>query len=455
MKISKLAAAMSLTASVSANAATIAIIDSGMDYQHKELADQVWVNPTDIAGDEIDNDSNGFVDDVYGWNFAEQNNQIIDYQYQSTYTEDVARFFEIQQKALNGEASEKELNWAKEILKDQEFIKNITTFGNYAHGTHVAGISASISENNQVVGIKLIPTKNPLQQLKDKIKSKQEQGEEIHMVLDWVLKFGLDFLAKQQTAIFGQIGSYVNGVGANVANASFGVSTQAIKPIISQILGVIMRSKTPSDALVEKYAAHLVKRMTVHSRKMMVAAPNTLFVFAAGNDGKDNGISPISPANVREFNSISVGAVYKDGKIAPFSNFSRTLVDVAAPGVAIDSTIPGDYRMSMSGTSQAAPFVAGVAAAIMNENPELNILDVKKILVETVDKVASLRNKIKSGGVVNSQRAVMAASLTKTTSISNAISQANSQVADQIVRKMMPVENAVNLVLPLNSFMAN
>jgi subtilisin family serine protease len=446
-------AAVSVAAMSSANAATVAIIDSGVDYKHSELSDQIWMNPVDTPEDGIDNDSNGFVDDVYGWNFAEQNNMIIDYQYQTSYTPEVAKFFEVQQKALLGEASEEDIAWMREVIKDQEFVSNLMIFGNYAHGTHVSGITASINPFNQIIGIKLMPTKSPLQNLQEKVKKKLEQGTKLNIVLDWIFKAGLDLLAKQQAAIFGQVGSYVNGVGAQVANGSFGVSTASVKPIISQILNMVMRNKEPSEELVQKYASHLVRRITVHARAMMVAAPNTLFVFAAGNDGTDNGVLPISPANVREFNSITVGATYLNGKMAPFSNFSRTMVDVAAPGVAIDSTIPGDFRMAMSGTSQAAPYVAGVAAAIMNENPELNILDVKRILMETVDKVPALTNKIKAGGVVNSSRAVTAARLSKeTTSLTNAIFQAKSEIGDEVVREVMPRENVENFVLPLRSF---
>lgn len=55
---------------------TVALIDTGVDYSHEDLADSIWVNGGEIPGDGIDNDGNGFVDDVYGWNFYSDNNQV-------------------------------------------------------------------------------------------------------------------------------------------------------------------------------------------------------------------------------------------------------------------------------------------------------------------------------------------------------------------------------------------
>lgn len=435
-------------------AATIGVIDSGMDYQHKGLTSQVWVNPSEIVGDEIDNESNGYVDDIFGWNFAERNNIIIDYSYQNTFTQDVETFFILQKKALLGEATAEDLAWMKEILRDEGFLKTIQTFGNYAHGTHVAGISASVAKSNKVIGIKLIPTENPLQSLTDKINIKMQEGEEIGMIMDWLLKIGLDFLAKQQTTIFTQIGSYMNGISADVANGSFGTSSKAVQPLIRTLLELIKGGEV-LEKDIEKYSSHLVSRMVFHSKSMMEAAPNTLFVFAAGNDGTDNGMSPVAPANVKAFNAISVGAVFENGDMAPFSNYSISMVDVAAPGVGVESLIPGDLSLVMSGTSQAAPYVAGVAAAIKNENPNLNILDIKAILMGTVDKVASLTDKIKSGGVVNSKRAVAAATLTNDLSVNRSIVRANIEVEDTIKRGFKTPKNSKSFVLPLNSFVGS
>lgn len=54
----------------------VAVIDTGIDYGHLDLADSVWINEGEIPGDGIDNDGNGYIDDVYGWNFYSNNNQV-------------------------------------------------------------------------------------------------------------------------------------------------------------------------------------------------------------------------------------------------------------------------------------------------------------------------------------------------------------------------------------------
>lgn len=56
----------------------VAILDSGVDVYHKDLANYIWTNPYEIANDGIDNDLNGFIDDIHGWNFIDNNNDVSD-----------------------------------------------------------------------------------------------------------------------------------------------------------------------------------------------------------------------------------------------------------------------------------------------------------------------------------------------------------------------------------------
>jgi subtilisin family serine protease len=106
---------------------------------------------------------------------------------------------------------------------------------------------------------------------------------------------------------------------------------------------------------------------------------------------------------------------------------------VAAPGVGIYSSIPGGRFLEVSGTSQAAPYVAGVAAKLKEIRPELTPSELKKILIMTVDKKEFLQAKIISGGMVNIARAAQAAQNLNngSSSVEVACARARTQVQDQ------------------------
>src|SRR5690606_17225874 len=178
-------------------------------------------------------------------------------------------------------------------------------------------------------------------------------------------------------------------------------------------------------------ARMFIDAMVKHGQSFVANAPKTLFVFAAGNDGMSNDEFGTSPANIKADNVITVGATYKNEFFAPFSNYGVKMVDIAAPGMLVHSAIPGNDYLKVSGTSQAAPYVANVAAKIKDANPELKPVDVKKILMGTVDKKGYLTDKVATGGIVNSERALVAAHMSKTLGVSAAIAASKRQVCDQ------------------------
>jgi subtilisin family serine protease len=191
---------------------------------------------------------------------------------------------------------------------------------------------------------------------------------------------------------------------------------------------------TPSDEVLTKYSSYFVSQVVDAQKPLVTTAPKTLFVIAAGNDGADNDAYPASPANIKMDNTITVAATMDYTKLATFSNYGKTMVDVAAPGVGIESSIPGNMHLTVSGTSQASPFVANIAAQILDQNPALSNKDVKAILMGTVDLKSFLHGKVASQGIVNTDRAVMAAKLSKTQNVEDAISTARIQVADVVAK---------------------
>ena len=106
------------------------------------------------------------------------------------------------------------------------------------------------------------------------------------------------------------------------------------------------------------------------------------------------------------------------------------MVDIAAPGMLIRSSIPGNDYLEVSRTSQASPYVANVAAKIKEANMKLKPVEIKTILMGTVDKKSFLMDIIATGGIVNLDRAVVAAQMSNTMTVSEAVSRENLQVKD-------------------------
>ena len=350
-----------LMMSLAAQSATIAIIDSGTDVLHKDLHPLIWVNPGEEEGNNVDDDENGFIDDLYGWNFAESNNKVIDYSYLGTLTADIRKYFQIQTKALYGTATEEEKAWTKAQMEKPDFVKSLKIYGNFMHGTHVAGIAAKES-GGKVLSVKLIPTEIKLPGAEDAV---EEKGLGL-----FIIKQGLALLAKEQTKAMIQIGEYIHKHKVDIANGSFGTGYKQAETIVSLVFPAILRRQATPEELAE-VTKFFLDTLIKEGEHFTNAASETLFVFAAGNEGTDNDKFPFSPTNVNTPNVISVAATLGRSELAPFSNYGAEQVDVAAPGVGIESTVPGNKYLRVSGTSQAAPFVAGIASEIKDSNPNL------------------------------------------------------------------------------------
>jgi len=137
------------------------------------------------------------------------------------------------------------------------------------------------------------------------------------------------------------------------------------------------------------------------SLKFAIEHYNGLFIAAAGNAASNNDLHPIYPASYGSDNIISVAATDQNGELAQFSNYGAVSVDIAAPGERIFSTsLRGEYSY-MSGTSMSAPHVAGAAALIKAYRPELTMLEIKRIILSSVERRLELAGKVSTGGVLD------------------------------------------------------
>ncbi len=153
---------------------------------------------------------------------------------------------------------------------------------------------------------------------------------------------------------------------------------------------------------------------SLHEAYTYAYAHGVLVTSAAGNSGLNNDFFPLYPAAIDTPSNIAVAASTDSDTKASFSNFGAS-VSVAAPGVAIISSVPGTgcsqpgcFKM-MSGTSMAAPFVAGMAAMIMREAPQLSAYQVRSIIIAGVDVFSSLNTRVSSSGRVNLLKSIQSA----------------------------------------------
>ena len=126
-----------------------------------------------------------------------------------------------------------------------------------------------------------------------------------------------------------------------------------------------------------------------------------LVVAAAGNSASNNDLTPQYPANSGLPNVVSVAASDSSDRLAAFSDYGASTVNLAAPGVSIYSTLPGGKFGYLSGTSMAAPEVAGVAALAWAADPTATVAQVRSALLQGVDQIPALAGKVSSGGVLN------------------------------------------------------
>jgi hypothetical protein len=156
----------------------------------------------------------------------------------------------------------------------------------------------------------------------------------------------------------------------------------------------------------------------LHDALAYAYANNVTVVCAAGNYKSNNDTAAMYPANYPVPGLISVGATTDWDTLASFSNFGVSKVHIAAPGVAILSTKKNNTTGFMSGTSMAAPFVAGLAAMVLREAPNLSGFQVKNLLLDSSETLASLNNKIARSLRVNVSSAISAAKNNSGTSFS-------------------------------------
>lgn len=368
--------------------AVVAIVDSGVDINHLKLSHSVFKNVNELKNEE-DDDGNGYIDDVNGWNFLNDDQYVIDYNGLRDLTPDVFRFFELKAKDEKEDSAlnEEEIDFIRFSIADPSLVEKIMLFGDFAHGTHVSGIVAKNSQKDvAILPIKLFSA---------------EEGISIDSTKGLAASFFNGIKKSIEYAIL---------FDARVVNCSFGVNYDAAESIVYNYYPSLRSS---SDELKNK-AIELIDDLNRMMGDLALSYPDVLFLIASGNDGANNNFVPSAPDGAKAPNVMSIAALnFKGNDLAEYSNFGEGRVDLAALGTSILSYIPGNLEASFSGTSMATPQVAAIANDIFEVDPSFNGESVKKIITMSIDYIKDLNGFLTYPGRVNHDRALVLSELIK------------------------------------------
>lgn len=418
----------------------VAVIDSGIDIEHEDLKGKIWVNTREVAGNSLDDDGNGYVDDVHGWNFiGGPDGEHVDHD-----TYELTRLYKklndkYEGKTADQVADKHEFALYQQVKKDYEAERAEWEDQAAAFRPFYEQYSVARDQLKAALGKEEI-TQEDLDNFEpetDELRVAEgivgfafsnnladaqieEFNEYISRFLDYNLN--LDFDPRTivgddynnlQERVYGNAlvggpdpehGTHVAGIIAADRQNALGIKGVAA-PVKIMVLRAVPngdeRDKDVANAI--RYAvdngaqiinmsfgkAYSPDKHIVDDAVRYAAQKGVLLVHAAGNDSKDIDTGNNFPTKrllgskkVAE-NWLEVGASAwgsGDTFVGTFSNYGRKTVDVFAPGVDLYSTVPGSEYRSLSGTSMAAPVVTGVAALVMAYYPELTAVQVKGII---------------------------------------------------------------------------
>jgi subtilisin family serine protease len=438
----------------------VAVIDSGIDIDHEDLNDVIWTNKDEIPGNGKDDDNNGYVDDIHGWNFlGDAYDEQLEYVrilasgdttnpryneaqalYESEYDKWLGRKTQYDQIAQVVKNADESLT--KHFGKKDYTIEEVNGITSEDPSLQQAvQVAKSISANGGTLAEASEQLKEALEQINERLNFNlnksfkgRKTGDDVDDLTDTGYGNGNVKPAKKSEAH----GTHVAGIIAAERNNGLGANGVANNVEIMVIRTVPNGDEYDKDvALAIRYAvdngAKVIngsfgKSFSPHAdwvRDAIAYASDNdvVFVHAAGNDSNDVDVNPNFPDDNVDFVEISetyirVGSLtqrYGSKMVSDFSNYGKKNVDIFAPGSSIYSTTPENEYDFKGGTSMAAPGVAGVVALIRSYYPKLTAAQVKQVIL---DSGLPLTTKVVVGGDASDVKPF--AELSKTGKIVNA-----------------------------------
>ena len=431
----------------------VAVIDAGIDINHEDLKDVIWINPKEIAGNGLDDDENGFIDDIHGWNFLGGKNGMnvgpenfeVTREYRRLYEKyegvkeskkpDYLYWQEIEKGYLEGlKKAESQSSYYGQVVNSiLRYEKLLTAYLDVDEITEELLLTIESPDEQITYGTKFMA--NVLNTVGDgNLSEFLGHWEEAYSHYNNQVEFGynLDYQAREiigddpnNLAEVGYGNNDVIGIDTDNFHGTFVAGLIAAKRDnnigidgIADDVRIMALRAVPDGDEYDKDVANAIRYAVDNGAKIInmsfgkAYSPNkqyvddairyaekhgVLLVHAAGNAG-DN-IDDVNNYPTKKIgeeiaaNWIEVGASsWGDDEqlAASFSNYSRKTVDLFAPGVQIYSTKPGNEYGESQGTSFSSPVTAGVAALLMSYYPHLSYIDVKDILMKSTRKFDGL-----------------------------------------------------------------
>ncbi|WP_353777183.1 S8 family serine peptidase [Winogradskyella sp. 3972H.M.0a.05] len=425
----------------------VAVIDSGIDIDHEDLDDVLWTNKKEKPNNGIDDDKNGYVDDIHGWNFLGDgyDEQLEFVRLLASGNADDPRYAEAQKEYDTEHQKYMGYKTQYEQLKQQvkgadEKVSGHLKKADYtkeevnAIATEDQGLQQSVAIIKYVYSLKFDSASDFVKELDDALEqigdrlnyhlnkdfNGRKTGDDINNISETGYGNGNVKPVKKSESH----GTHVAGIIAAERNNGKGANGVANNVQIMSIRAVPNGDEYDKDvALAIRYAvdngAKVIngsfgKSYSPHSQwvrdAIKYASDNdVVFVHAAGNDSKDVDTEPNFPDDNVNYVEVSdsyirVGSLtskYGSDVVSGFSNYGNKNVDIFAPGSAVYSTTPENEYDSKGGTSMAAPGVAGIAALIRSQYPSLSAAQVKQAILESG---LPLTTKVVVGGDANDVR---------------------------------------------------
>ncbi len=423
----------------------VAVIDSGIDIEHKDLEGKIWVNAKEIAGNGIDDDKNGYVDDMHGWNFlgnASGQNQ------NDACLEKTRIYKKLRDKYEDIDASEVKASDIPEYELFKKVRKEVRE-----EKDQYDQVLQQLDQLPMILGVVPGMVETALGKkdytLKDleNWKPTDDQNKQIKQVAI-AMKTGeltLDVVNEQKAQVQGMVdynlnvefndrefigdnpydfndtkygnndvegpdalhGTHVGGIIGAIRGNNLGGDGVATDIKLMSLRAVPNGDEQDKDiALAIRYAVDngaMVINMSfgkgyspnqkeVYEAFQYADSKGVLLVHAAGNDAANVDVNDNYPTSMYSFQTkkldhfLTIGASTrfpKEKLAADFSNYGQTKVDVFAPGHDIYNSVPQSEYKKLNGTSMAAPMVAGVAAMLKSYFPKLSMLEIKEIMLKT------------------------------------------------------------------------